>query len=1017
MMPQNNTVLQLDSVQNVYYFTWDPSQVTQPYSNIAIKIVPLEVGQNPKAAIQNNQAVYDKNNLPFGTSNITIAKNEGVFGDGQYAWQVKAINNNQIIAESNVWVFSVIIPPVNLRDLNDFYAHNYKVRVLSITNEMSNNFSGQGEVILWDGGPRFIVNFNGLQLVNIGTDADPKWKMVRGEITQPVPLTNVNLDYRDPKIPQPIPNGSKYANSIATLEINGIKFTPTSNNVKGIVKLKTPFLDKNTNDNINLVSVESLFRVHPLTKIDTGSVKLSAPVNSTLIDPNNFVYEVNQESDLEVSKHKLILKLDGKVKMPQNVKDKGGNDVIVSFNDVGGFKFDLDIKDKPISYSVNPDMWIDFNLLDVDIYEGRFSLKEGVIAFDQVKSGGLNSINLDQNDSTYLAHNGLNCKINEDNTTSKTGKFRGYKFIVNDFKLVVVANKISTVSNLSGDVRIPFINQNAKFDLSINQNGISDGVVDVSEIDDDWINLFTDSEDGTKFKVKVKGLAYDSDSNIFSMNAIFDYDNQPNIGIATDEIDVTNIEIDSTGNVKIFGANDAGVKFLENAKTGTYNGFSITFDRLKVVKQDEYIVGISGNIVLTDDLSNDGGTPFDAEIFIPVELGGKDASHENNLLRKAKVNEIPLKFNNKSSNFDAKVKWFNNDPVYGKGFLAQLKLKMKKPSYFEAESKIMIGKTDNGNGFAYWFVEAGVEFNPGIPTTFADIAINGFTGRVYSRMKHSGKGISSSDYVPDENNKFGVYAKLPISSASDAGKKFWGFTDLEIMVGDGLTAVLHGELQVFSSGYKKKDGKIKGDATITVSTQPIFFETDVNVSANLWNALCGNAKLNVHIDDKTWHVKFGSKKKPNTMKVMCRDLLTYKNYLEIYPQYTTLGIMYDFDTGEQRWGEVFGCWGRAWGNIDFVGKMTYQNFNVQANATLTAQANIGVFIDLSVWSGNKTLLEGQVNANLNATFPDPMCMAGSVYAEVCFDPCPIGSCNICASATFKMRYKNGEFDLENSCLN
>lgn len=97
--------------------------------------------------------------------------------------------------------------------------------------------------------------------------------------------------------------------------------------------------------------------------------------------------------------------------------------------------------------------------------------------------------------------------------------------------------------------------------------------------------------------------------------------------------------------------------------------------------------------------------------------------------------------------------------------------------------------------------------------------------------------------------------------------------------------------------------------------------------------------------------------------------------------------------------------------------MTYENFNVQANASLSAQANIGVFINLSVWSGNITLLEGQVNANLNVTFPDPMCMAGSVYAELCFDPCPVVSCDICASATFKMRYKNGEFDLSNSCMN
>ncbi|MCS7053491.1 MAG: hypothetical protein NZM09_07120, partial [Ignavibacterium sp.] len=467
LMPQNNAVLKLDSIQNVYYFTWDPSQITQPTSNLSIKIVPLENGQDPSVAIDNNDPVYNKNNLPPLTSNITISKDEGVFGNGLYAWQVKAINNNQVVAESNIWVFSVNTPPENLENLKEFFAHNYKIRVLSITNPMSNNFSGQGEVILWNDGPRFGLDLNALQLINVGSEAQPLWKLVRGQILQQVPLTTVNLDYRDPGIPQQIPPNSKYANSKATMDINSLKFTPNSNSVNGIIKLKTPFLDRATNDNITLQSSESSFRVHPQTKIDSGSVKLSAGINSTLLDPQDFGYELNQESEFEVTKNKLVLKLSGKAKLPPNVKDKAGNQIIASFNNVGGFKFEFSFKPNSINYSVNPDIWIQFDLIDVDIYHGRFFLKEGVVAFDQVKSGGLNSINLDVNDSTYLAHLGFNCKINEDNATSKTGKFRGYKFKVSEFSLIVVNNKISNLSNLSGDIEIPFINQNAKFDLEI----------------------------------------------------------------------------------------------------------------------------------------------------------------------------------------------------------------------------------------------------------------------------------------------------------------------------------------------------------------------------------------------------------------------------------------------------------------------------------------------------------------------------------------------------------------------
>ncbi|MCS7052149.1 MAG: hypothetical protein NZM09_00295 [Ignavibacterium sp.] len=68
--------------------------------------------------------------------------------------------------------------------------------------------------------------------------------------------------------------------------------------------------------------------------------------------------------------------------------------------------------------------------------------------------------------------------------------------------------------------------------------------------------------------------------------------------------------------------------------------------------------------------------------------------------------------------------------------------------------------------------------------------------------------------------------------------------------------------------------------------------------------------------------------------------------------------------------------------------MNYQDFNVFASASLEAHAVIGVFIDIEVWSGEKTLLEGHVYANLEANFPNPLCVAGSVSAELCFYPCP-----------------------------
>ncbi|MCX7736066.1 MAG: hypothetical protein N2319_05080 [Candidatus Kapabacteria bacterium] len=1020
--PDNNSILELDPLKNVYKFEWDATKVKKSISSFSIKIVPLEQGQDPAKAIKDNQPVYLENKIPASVSNHMIDKNQGVFANRLYAWQVSAISssyNDQKVAESEVWVFSVIDAPVNLENVKLFIINDYIVNVKNVTNNNSNNFSGNGDVLLWNEGPKIDIEFNGLQLINVGSNQNPIYRVARGQINKIINNLSVSLNYNDPKIPPNPPKGSKYAKSTATMNISGLKFNEKSNLVTGIIKLKTPFIDKNNNNNLEFETTERLFKVHPVNRIDSGSANLKNPINATLLDPLNFVYSADQSSEFIVSKNTLSIKLNGEVTLPNNVKDRDGNIIKVEFKDVGGFKFDVDLKNRLLYVKVNPDMWIKFELVDLDLYRGSFYLKEGFIAFDQVKSGGLNSITLDTNDSTYLDSKGLSCKIIENGATSKTGNFRGFEFKVKNFTLIVISNNFLSSSNLTGDIKIPFINQNAKFELQISSSGLSNGIVDVKDISDEWINIYTDEEDGTKINVKAKGIAYNSNDNKFNMNMNLKFENKPNVGILIDDIELTNVSIDSTGDVRIFGSDELGVKALNEAKSGKYNGFPITIDKIKMIGKNIYIVGVKGTIVLTDDLSNDNGTPFVADAEIPKSSGGggKDALFEAPPAKKIKVDEIPIKFKNNTSNFDAKVKWFNNDPVYGKGFLSEMKLNMKNPGKFTVESKILIGKTDNGNGFAYWFVEAGVELPKAIPTPILDIGIMGFKGRVYSKMKHSGKGITSSDYVPDANNKFGVYAKVPITSVTDFGRKFWGYTDLEIMVGDGFTGVLHGELHIFSSGYNKKDGKVKGNGTITVSTNPSLFDTEVNVQVNLWNALCGNGKFHARIDDKQWFVKVGSREKPNHLKVLCKDILTYKNYLEIYPEFTTLGIMYDFDTGQQNWGEIFGCWGRAWGNITFIGNMTYQNFNVNAKATLEGHANIGVFIDLAVWSGYKTLLEGNVQANLEANFPNPMCMAGSVYAELCFDPCPIFSCDICASATFRMRYKNGEFALQSSCEN
>ena len=1016
--PFNNSLIELDTVKNIYNFKWNSSKVKKSISNFILKIVPLKSGQTPAQALKNNPPVFLKSDIIPQASNQMIGKNQGILSNKKFAWQVSAISkwyNNQIVAESEIWTFEVKGAATILENVNVFSIGAYKVVVKQVTNKSSSNFSGIGEVTLWNNGQKITFDFSGLQLVEVGTGNNSEWKVVSGEVWRQITPVSVTLDYKDPGVPILVLPGNPYAKSTATMEIKGIRFTANSNLVTGNIKIKTPLLVNSANPNLTIETLDSWFKVNPVNKIDSGLVKPKNALKVVLLSPNNYTYELSQYSEFRVSKNQLTLNLLGSVTLPPSIKDRVGKNIKVNFKEARGFKFNVDLNNQLVYYTVNPDIWIKFNLIELDLYKGIFKLLEGFVAFNKYKSGGLEAIDIELNDNTFLNNKGLTCKIVRTQSSQKISNFRGYEFKVKSFQLEVKEDKFLSVSNLNGEIFIPYIKQMANLVLQINKNGISSGSINSDFLNNKWITIFQSSNGTGKISLRVAGIGYYPSDNTFKMNCLFKYDDNPGKGISTEQIAVSNLTIDSMGAVRIPGSNSLDWKILDVAKTGKFNGFPITLNAIKVSGKFSYWTGIAGTIVLSDDLSNPNGTPFRAVVKIPkTTSGGKDAALEPPASGEISTDDIPVKFGNNSSAFDAKVKWFDNDPVYGKGFMSQAKLGMKNPGDYVVDSKIMIGKTDNGNGFSYWFVESGVEFGNPISVGFLDIGIMGFRGRIYSKMKHSGKGISSSDYVPDKNNKFGVYAKLPITSFSDMGRKFWGSTELEIMFGNGFSSALYGELFVLTEGYGSQDARIKGNATIAVSTNPKVFDTEVNVSANFWNALCGGGQFKMVINDKEWFVKLGSKQNPINVNLLCSSS-GYTSFLEIYPYSSVLGIGYSFDTGDRTWGEVLGCWGRAWGGIDVLGSLTYSPFQVSASATLTGNAKIGVFIDLSVWSGYKTLLEASVTANLQATFPDPFCLAGSIHAEACFDPCPIFSCDICASATLKLRYKNGNFALKSNC--
>lgn len=99
------------------------------------------------------------------------------------------------------------------------------------------------------------------------------------------------------------------------------------------------------------------------------------------------------------------------------------------------------------------------------------------------------------------------------------------------------------------------------------------------------------------------------------------------------------------------------------------------------------------------------------------------------------------------------VRFYDEDPIYGDGFKGSLKGKIQT---ITVQAQALFGRTES---FRYWYADALVELDNGIPVVPGVLSAFGFGGGYYHRMAQSqgpvgntlGKSPSGITYVPEEN--------------------------------------------------------------------------------------------------------------------------------------------------------------------------------------------------------------------------------------------------------------------------
>lgn len=1009
----NLDVSQLPSVNGTYpgyKFTWKKVNTKKSITSYNIKIYKKNAAGRENT--DNETPVYKKEITNFNYNadiqSAEISVEMGKLDKGSsYYWKVDAFSqayinqNNGIVGKSEVFEFKVIGGEDLADDVKKFKLGKYEINVTKIVNKSPSNFEGEGTVKLWTEGPQVKVTFDNLVIKNVSN----VWSVTSGFIQKALvgdELKSIKLEHAETQ--------SKFFPKTISLK-------PDESSLQGYISTVFPLTKKASAyqlANVNISSAETWFKIDPVEKISIENLICKSDEDAALLEPVGFELRLlSLKTFFTVKNNKLTLKLGGIVTLPDYIKYGTGNKVTLTFDNQSSLKFAADLGTASFTVPINKNKDVNLfvtnviiDLIPKDTWKGGIRINKGKLLFPL--NSGFNEIQLTGDNilgDMYINAKGLTAKTDITGMSYKS-KFYGFDCDVNKFFLEVKDGLLKKC-NFKGGLFIPMVGINMNYSISITDNAIGPGVLDVGNGNFGDIYLFGNSpSEYDRLKITLNSAVIKQGRVVFQSNLTLD--NTQNKNLSTGTMNAYHFYVTSSAVIGFEESENTVGHWLEldNYAGSLYNGYDVTLTKIRFnnTGNGNYSFEVNGKIILAEDLSGPGGSDMGLTYKFyrnPNKGGsGSEISYANEVEQK----NIAVTYQNSESSYSASISYVTGDPTYGSCFTATFDMMMHNPTEYTVGGRIILGKANEG--FKYWFVEAYAEFpNSPISIGIGDLGIYGFKGRIYSKMKHTGVGVGNTTYVPDGGTTFGIYAEVPFMSTSDDGYKIWGKTSLEVVVGNGFASTLTGDVYLLA-GRGNTNAKIYGGAVIKVVINPQekYFSADVNVNANIDGAICGSGNLALYFGSDTWYLNVGTPQTPVTVNMYC-GTTTATAYINLNQDNIAFGFGYSVDTGPQSWAIFYG---RAWGSVAVNGALAYSPFQFTGGAAITGSAELGFHYDIGFDEGNISVLSGSITATLQAQLPNPVCFAGKVSARGCI-------WKLCKTVTLKLRYKNGSFAMEDHC--
>ncbi|HWP38445.1 MAG TPA: hypothetical protein VNL18_12915 [Gemmatimonadales bacterium] len=475
---------------------------------------------------------------------------------------------------------------------------------------------------------------------------------------------------------------------------------------------------------------------------------------------------------------------------------------------------------------------------------------------------------------------------------------------------------------------------------------------------------------------------YERPIGTFTMDAKLTVDQE---GISLRDVQVYGLSISNDGGIKL---QKSWITF-DAASEANFKNFPVALDSIGFGSgQDgnEVWLGLAGRFSLSDNLpSGKGAFRFFARRERP---GAAWAFH------RLAVDKLDVSYENAAVRFRGQMDYMEDDPVYGDGFKAGLRMRVQ--DQFDVDGTFIAGATS----FRYWYVDAALRLPPpGIQLGTLPLSLYGFGGGAFSRMRANIDTITlKATYVPDQSTMFGLKALVSLGTSANAGYVWNADATLE------ATAAASGGLQSLTlrgdnwmlTDVSRREEKIWGTVFMDLPVSRPVFHANLTLNVDLKPAMTGNGWAELHFDPDSWYVNIGTPSRPDSLTLL-PGTLNLRSAAHFHMDDD--GVAAGFATELEKEKRVGAFYGRVAAGYEANAELRYRPFRAAGDGELWGEI-VAKVKAAGTWY---ELLSGTARATMAFEFPDPTWIKGRIKVKYKLAGGAV-------KGTYKMRYSWGSGD-------